>query len=63
MAKSQHELMTTAEVAKALHKDTRTIQRWAKAGRLPSRKLSAATGTYVFDRADVEALLAERDAA
>ena len=49
--------MTTTEVAQLLGKQTRTIQRQADAGLLPTiGKLPGRTGAYLFDREQIEAL-------
>lgn len=52
------EFMSTAEVAKAFEKSVPTITRWVAAGKLtPTYKGEGIRGFYLFDRADVEALL------
>ena len=49
--------MTTTEVAALLGKQTRTVQRQADAGLLPTiGKLPGRTGAYLFDRDAIEAL-------
>lgn len=49
--------MTTSEVAKALGKQARTIQRQADSGLLPTiGKLPGRTGAYLFDRTEIEKL-------
>jgi len=60
MSKSTHtELMTASEVAEAFGRDTRTISRWTREGRLtPTAKLPGQTGAYIYDRAEIERLVA-----
>ena len=59
MSKStQTELMTASEVAEAFGRDTRTISRWTREGRLtPTTKLPGQTGAYIYDRAEIEKLV------
>lgn len=59
MSKSTHtELMTASEVAEAFGRDTRTISRWTREGRLtPTTKLPGVTGAYIYDRAEIERLI------
>jgi len=60
---SQSELLGVSEAAELVGVSIATIKRAAIAGRLPvARKLPGATGAYLFRRADVEALRAERAA-
>lgn len=60
MTKSSN-LLTTAQVAKALGKSVRTIHRMADSGQLRAvAKLPGETGAYLFHRADVEALAATK---
>ena len=49
MSKStQTQLMTASEVAAAFGRDTRTISRWTREGRLtPTTKLPGKTGAYL----------------
>lgn len=55
--------ITVAESAAILRVDRKTILRLIAAGRLsPTRKLPTRTGAYLFDRADVERIAAERKA-
>lgn len=55
------DLMTTAEVAERLGVSVSTVTRMAQAARLtPAYKSPAKRGAYVFDRAVVEAYVAER---
>lgn len=55
------DLMTTAEVAERLGVSVSTVTRMAQSGRLtPAHKSPAKRGAYVFDRATVEAYVAER---
>ena len=52
------ELLTTAEVAELLRCTSQTVLNHVRAGRLsPAQKLPTSTGTYLFHRADAEALL------
>lgn len=54
-------LIPTAEVAQILGVDVRTVHRMADDRRLtPSMKIPGRTGAYLFDRADVERLAADR---
>lgn len=54
-------MCSVTEAATLLRMPVTTAQRWAKSGRLPVvTKLAGATGAYVLDRAEVEALAAER---
>lgn len=53
-------LISTTEAAAILGLERSTVVRWVWAGRLsPSMKVAGATGTYLFHRADVEALIPE----
>jgi len=57
----QRTLVTTAEVVDILHCDRSTITRLVATGKLTAAtKLPGRTGAYLFDRAAVEALAAER---
>ena len=50
--------MTASEVAAAFGRDTRTISRWTREGRLtPTTKLPGKTGAYIYDRAEIERLI------
>jgi excisionase family DNA binding protein len=53
-----HELMTAAEVAKALRIDARTIARWARSGQLRCVRLPS--GHRRYRREDIEKLLEGR---
>lgn len=54
-------LLTAAQVAEIRGVTPKTVHRWAEAGRLPiATKLPGLRGAYLFHRADVEALAAER---
>ena len=56
-------LIGTAEAARILGVDRSTLVRQVDAGKVaPVQKLGAATGAYVFDRAYVQRLAAERAA-
>lgn len=56
-------LLTAPEAARILGKSVRTVHRMALAGTLPAaHKLPGPTGAFLFDPADVEALIAERAA-
>lgn len=64
MPKKQRELISAAEVAGLLRKDTRTVQRMAEHGQLPvAGKLPGRTGAYLFDAEDVAAHIAEKASA
>lgn len=60
MRKNQHEPMSAREVASRLGIDLRTVQRQARNGKLPATKLPGVTGSFVFDRSEIEALALER---
>lgn len=54
------ELLGVAEAAKILRRAPRTVHHYVTTGRLsPVHKGPGITGSYVFDRADIEALAAE----
>lgn len=54
-------LVSTAEVAQRLGVDVRTVHRMVSEGTLtPAAKLPGKTGAYVFDPADIEALVESR---
>ena len=52
--------LSTSSAAELLNVSRYAIYRLVKAGQLTATKLSGATGALVFDRAQVEALAAER---
>jgi DNA-binding transcriptional MerR regulator len=58
MSKStQTQLMTASEVAAAFGRDTRTISRWTREGRLtPTTKLPGKTGAYLYDASQIQKL-------
>jgi predicted DNA-binding transcriptional regulator AlpA len=57
---SNADLVTTAEAVQITGRTRWSLYRLVKQGRLPvAMKLPAATGAYMFDRADVEALRKE----
>lgn len=57
----QLEQCTTKQAAEALHTDRKGVRRLVERGALvPVLKLPGLTGAYLFARADVEALAAER---
>lgn len=49
-----------AETARILGKSRATVKRWAADGTIPAGKLPGKTGAYLFDRAAIQALAAER---
>lgn len=54
------DLIPTAQAAAIHGVDVATINRWARAGRLPvAVKIPGKTGANLYRRADVEALLPE----
>lgn len=54
------DLLSTAETAKQLGVSVATVNRWARAGRLPvAAKIAGRTGANLYRRADVEELLNE----
>lgn len=56
-------LLTTAEVARRLGVDVRTVHRMVAAGRVaPVQKLSGKTGAYVFSADVIESVETERQA-
>lgn len=58
------EWMSTAEAALWLGIHRRSVTRWVETGRLqPIDQLPGRRGAYLFDRAQIEALAAERAAA
>ena len=59
MTNSLSEAMTTAEVAAALQVSVKTITRWVASERLiPVKRLPGKRGAYLFDPADVSAMIA-----
>ena len=55
------DLIGSAEACRILRIHPATLTRWAAAGTLkPAHKLPGKNGAYLFRRADVEALVAER---
>jgi DNA-binding transcriptional MerR regulator len=57
------ELIPTAEVARRLGRDVRTVHRWVDAGRLvPAVKTPGIRGALLFRPRDVEKLAHELDA-
>ena len=58
MSKStQTQLMTASEVAAAFGRDTRTISRWTREGRLtPTTKLPGKTGACLCDGSRIQKL-------
>ncbi|MEV8134329.1 helix-turn-helix domain-containing protein [Microbacterium aurantiacum] len=62
MPKNRHKLISTAEAAKRLNEDPRTVQRKAKSGAYPAQKLPGDTGSWVFSEADIDRIIAERAA-
>lgn len=52
--------VSTSEAASQLGVSRHALYRLVKAGKLSPTKFPGATGAYVFDRAQVEALAAER---
>lgn len=64
MPKSNHPTITVAEAAAILAVNRKTVLRRVAAGILkPTQKLPGETGAYLFDRAEVERLAAERRSA
>ena len=61
MTQSQ-DLIGATEAAPILGEDARTVQRKAKAGEYPAAKLPGLRGAYIFNRADIERIAAERKA-
>ena len=60
MSKTEH-LIGTQQAAKILSVDVRTVHRMTDDGRLtPAAKVPGRTGAFLFNRADVERLAAER---
>jgi len=52
-------LIGSTETARRLGCDVRTVHRMVRAGRLtPRQKLPGRTGSYIFDAADIDVLLA-----
>lgn len=53
------ELITTTEAATLLGKSSRSVQRMVDSGDLvPVRRLAGPNGAYLFNRADIEVLVA-----
>ena len=53
------ELITTTEAANLLGKSSRSVQRMVDSGALvPVRRLAGPNGAYLFNRADVDVLVA-----
>lgn len=51
------DLLSTSEAAELLAVSVSTLHRWRETGRITEvRKLSKATGSYLFNRVDVVAL-------
>lgn len=49
--------MTASEVAAAFGRDTRTISRWTREGRLtPTTKFPGKTGAYLYDASQIQKL-------
>lgn len=58
------QLIPTAEAARRLGVDVRTVHRWVKSGRLtPAVKTPGLRGALLFHREDVEAIAREDGAA
>jgi hypothetical protein len=56
--------ITTEEVARMLGRSKAYVKRHASSGVLPTvGKIDSPTGAYLFDRATIEAIAAERGAA
>lgn len=56
----QEPLLTVTEVAALLHRNVRTVRRWAAAGRLPvAQQLPGKTGALLFDPEDVKRVIVE----
>jgi excisionase family DNA binding protein len=54
-------IVGTDEAARILEVERSTVTRWAQAGTLtPAYKMTGLRGAYVFARADIDALKAER---
>jgi excisionase family DNA binding protein len=63
VSKNEH-LIPTRQAAELLGVNVRTVHRMAEAGLLPpALKIPGQTGAWLFDRAAVERLAAERAAA
>lgn len=56
-------IVSVAEAARQTGVRTVTVQRWIRAGKLSATKLPGRTGAYVIAQRDLEAFIAERDAA
>ena len=55
--------MTASEVAAAFGRDTRTISRWTREGRLtPTTKLPGKTGAYLYDAKKIQRLASKASA-
>jgi predicted DNA-binding transcriptional regulator YafY len=53
------ELITTTEAARLLEKSPRSVQRMVAGGLLvPVRKLAGPNGAYLFNRSDIDVLVA-----
>lgn len=58
------DLLSTAEAADMIGVAVATINRWAAKGKLPiAHKLPGDTGAHLYDRSDVEVLLADQGSA
>jgi excisionase family DNA binding protein len=60
-----HDLIGTTEAARVLGKSTRTVHRMVKAGRIAPVMIAPGgyVGTWLFDRAQIQALADEMAAA
>lgn len=55
------ELIGSSEVCRILQINPSTVGRWVESGRLtPAHKLPGRNGAYLFHRADIDAIAAER---
>ena len=54
------DLISTREAARLLRKSVRTVHRMIQHDELPAVKLPGATGAYVIQRSEVDALCEER---
>lgn len=54
------DLIRSRDAAEILHRDIRTVHRWAEDGRLPvAVKVPGYRGGFLFHRRDIEAVAAE----